>query len=282
MAGISSLALQFGKYNRYRYNGIELDTSLGLDNYEAKLRDLDPQTGRWWQVDPKSENTEDISPYASNNNNPIRFKDPDGDAPCDPCITAPIEEWINNTADAEPSVSGEVHLVGTAVVGLAMLWDAVSSSDAMPGNGSMTGIPSSSQMSALHTNMATPVPAKVSSTSSNPKEIVIDGTKHPESATHAQEAVDKGASTTGTVDRGGKGDRRRDNLKDTKTESGKDRDEYPPAVIKPNGGQNSIQLINPSDNRDAGGSIGQQLRNVPDGTRVVIKIIPPPKPPVKQ
>jgi len=78
MAGISSKAFG-GIENRYKYNGIELDTSLGLDEYEAQLRDLDPQTGRWWQVDPETEAQEMWSPYTSNFDNPILYKDPLGD-----------------------------------------------------------------------------------------------------------------------------------------------------------------------------------------------------------
>jgi RHS repeat-associated protein len=77
MAGISSKAAG-GLENKYKYNGIELDTSLGLDEYEATLRDLDPQTGRWWQVDPETEDEEMWSPYTSNNDNPILYKDPRG------------------------------------------------------------------------------------------------------------------------------------------------------------------------------------------------------------
>ncbi len=85
MAGISSHAAG-GLENRHKYNGIELDTSLGLNEYEAPLRDLDPQTGRWWQIDPETENQEMWSPYTSNNDNPIFFKDPrgnEGEACCD-------------------------------------------------------------------------------------------------------------------------------------------------------------------------------------------------------
>jgi len=81
MQGISDRALQFGKYNRYKYNGIEFDSTFGLDSYEAKLRDLDPQIGRWWQVDPKAESMESVSPYSSNFDDPIKFDDPNGDCP---------------------------------------------------------------------------------------------------------------------------------------------------------------------------------------------------------
>jgi RHS repeat-associated protein len=56
MSGISSKAL--GKLeNRYKYNGIEFNSDLDLYSYEAQYRNLDPQIGRWWQVDPKPDVT---------------------------------------------------------------------------------------------------------------------------------------------------------------------------------------------------------------------------------
>ena len=80
MAGISSKALKPNyTENDKKYNGIELNTALGLDIYEADLRYLDPQISRWWQVDPLTEKMEMWSPYASNYDNPIRYSDPRGD-----------------------------------------------------------------------------------------------------------------------------------------------------------------------------------------------------------
>ncbi|WP_343304191.1 DUF6443 domain-containing protein [Chitinophaga niabensis] len=82
MSGISSKAVG-PLENRYKYNGIELNSDLELYSYEAQFRNLDPQIGRWWQVDPKIESMEMWSPYASNYNNPIRYNDPLGDVPGD-------------------------------------------------------------------------------------------------------------------------------------------------------------------------------------------------------
>jgi hypothetical protein len=84
--------------NRYMYNAIEHDTTFGLDSYQAYYRNLDPETGRLWQMDPKSElainpevesmiedqqyveGLESISPYASMNDAPVRYRDTKGDA----------------------------------------------------------------------------------------------------------------------------------------------------------------------------------------------------------
>lgn len=63
--------------NKYRYNGIELATDLDLNVFTAKFRNLDPTTGRWWQLDPKPNYS--ISLYSAMDNNPVRYSDPLGD-----------------------------------------------------------------------------------------------------------------------------------------------------------------------------------------------------------
>lgn len=79
MRGISSKAA--GKLeNKYKYNGIELNEDLGLNTYDAFYRNLDPQIGRFWQIDPKIESAEAWSPYSAMLNNPIRYADPLGDS----------------------------------------------------------------------------------------------------------------------------------------------------------------------------------------------------------
>ncbi len=72
--------------NNYKYNGIEFSDELDINVYTAFYRNLDPQIGRWWQVDPKSEDFFNFTPYNSNFNNPISNFDPLGD--CPPCAWA--------------------------------------------------------------------------------------------------------------------------------------------------------------------------------------------------
>jgi RHS repeat-associated protein len=83
MAGISRNALKGAMYpeNRKLYNGIDFSQDLDLQQYDAFYRTLDPQIGRWRQIDPKIDNMEAWSPYASNFDNPIRYSDLLGDWP---------------------------------------------------------------------------------------------------------------------------------------------------------------------------------------------------------
>ena len=78
MAGISSKALAFGSpENKAKFNGIEQNLDFDLGIYDAFYRNLDPQVGRFWQMDPKP--NEVVSPYAAMLNNPIKYSDPLGD-----------------------------------------------------------------------------------------------------------------------------------------------------------------------------------------------------------
>ncbi|NVK53821.1 MAG: hypothetical protein HWD85_12870 [Flavobacteriaceae bacterium] len=61
---------------KYKYNGKELEESLGLNLYEMDLRAYDPAIARWTGIDPVTHHS--MSTYTAFDDNPVIFTDPSG------------------------------------------------------------------------------------------------------------------------------------------------------------------------------------------------------------
>jgi len=69
----------------WKYNGVELNESLGINLYEMDLRLFDPSIGRWNGIDPITHFSMGTS--VAFDNNPIFFADPSGaDGECFTCL----------------------------------------------------------------------------------------------------------------------------------------------------------------------------------------------------
>ena len=88
-AALDGRTMQGDAY-RYGFNGHEK-----CDEVKGSVNHLlfgdygyDPRTGRRWNIDPKTKKYPDLSPYATFNNNPIFFTDPNGQEPIKPSATS--------------------------------------------------------------------------------------------------------------------------------------------------------------------------------------------------
>jgi hypothetical protein len=118
----------------------------------------------------------------------------------------------------------------------------------------------------------------------NVVQVDLSESKYPESTQHIKDAIAAGAPRVLTLDRNDPpgtaskdkkcNKRRKLSLKGVKTQPGKDRDEYPFAMTSEGGTGASIRLIDPSDNRGSGSTIGTALRGQPDGTQFEINFVP--------
>lgn len=105
-----------------------------------------------------------------------------------------------------------------------------------------------------------------------PRVVVVDARRHPASAQHITAAVNMGAPETVTLDRSTVRSNRTGNLRHKPPRREYDRDEYPCAVFREGAGAD-VTYIPRGDNRGSGSSICHQLRGVPNGARVRVRVI---------
>jgi RHS repeat-associated protein len=65
-------------FQKYKYNGKELDMMHGLNTYDYGARQMDPVICQWTTVDPLAEKYYNVSPYAYCADNPVNAIDPNG------------------------------------------------------------------------------------------------------------------------------------------------------------------------------------------------------------
>ncbi len=102
---------------------------------------------------------------------------------------------------------------------------------------------------------------------------VLDSTLYPATAEHIRVAQKKGYPARLTVDRSRAAQRRETSLQGMPVRPDFDRDEYPMALFLEGGSGADVVHLEGADNRGAGSYISWQLRGVPDGAEVRIRVI---------
>ena len=222
-------------------------------------------------------NPQTLNLYSYVENNPITGTDPDGHGDGD---TLPIYLY------AGPLPTGKVaDFLGKAGAKIGQIWNenalyigtAIYAAGASGGNSEE--VVDDEEM-ALRQNTMRAAPSETPE--AEPTNVYIDPTRHPESAQHAQDAINEGHPDTLTVDRAGASDRRRAATSGASSKPNTDKDEYPFAVTKEGGKGSSVRNISSKDNRGSGGSLGQQIKKVPNGAKIKVHVTPKPtKPPTK-
>lgn len=233
------------------FGGHVSDSKTGLLYMGQRYYDVD--LGRFLGVDPVTaldDPQRKFNRYIYGQNRPYNFIDPDGRD----------EEWFSN-----------VDPMGNPGFGNELGDDAF----AFNANLLISAVPASNAVRDLLLVTRFVIgTARTAESATVQREVVVDSQRYPESAAHIRDAQASGQPSVLTVNRAGARDNRREAMQGQPVVTGKDRDEYPPAMFSEGGAGASVRPISPSDNRGSGACIGAQCKGLPEGAKIRIKAEP--------
>jgi len=218
--------------------------------------------GRFTTVDPSMTIQENVldpqrwNRYAYGRNNPLRYVDPDGR---DVFTQQEVfQTWDQYQSGGITLQQYQAHMDGigrSGLLGIALF---------VPG-------PEDLVLGGLALRYGGFLGRIFGKSADDVLDVAISHRKSPRAAEHIDDAQAAGKPDVLTVDRGRTRPNRKESLKGTESQKGMDRDEYPPACCAEGGAGASVRPIPRGDNRSAGAQLGNQLRKVPDGTRVRVR-----------
>jgi hypothetical protein len=104
--------------------------------------------------------------------------------------------------------------------------------------------------------------------------VELSRSRYPESTDHIEDAIAAGHPALLHIDRENADQNREEALEGWPPRDGYDRDEYPPAISLESSSDSDIRYIDPSDNRGAGSSMGNQLEDWCEDQPFRLRIVP--------
>lgn len=255
------------RFSGHERDAVGNDADADLDYMHARY--YSPHLGRFTSPDPLlgfPESSQSWNRYSYVRNNPIKATDPDGR----------VLETVLDVIGVGMAVVDVVREPSWKNAGLLALEVGAAVAPGVPSPKAVTLAARAVGKAAKFGDKAKDGARAANATADvgkaakkQPKVVTIDASKSPEAAKHLEDSGSVGVELT--IDRAGKDKRRRDAMKGQATQKGKDRDEAPPAVFKE--GSTSVRKIDSSDNRSAGAQLGNQIRDLAEGEKVIIKII---------
>jgi len=131
----------------YLFNGKELDEETGLYYYGARY--YDPRTSLWQSVDAMADKMPGWSPYNYTFDNPVRYKDPDGNCPLCAVVGAGIGALVGGGVEAASQLYHSGHITSWKAVGGSALQGAITGGVAgLTGGSSLLIVPVASGAAA--------------------------------------------------------------------------------------------------------------------------------------
>ena len=246
--------------NEIWFHAKPVDVESGLSYFGARY--YDPMVGRFMGIDPEGfdeSNAQSFNKYAYGNNNPYRYRDPNGKSAIDVGFFIYDVGKLAVTLHHGGDVTSALVDVGLSAAGVVIPIPFV-------GEG-LKAARATEHLAAAAASAERAIEATRAI-----KEIRLSRELHGEAARHAEDAIRAGKPATLTIDRTGTAANRQASIGATEKVPGKHLDEYPPAMFKEGGTNASVRPISPRDNMSAGACIGNACRGLPDGARVRVQI----------
>lgn len=275
---------------QYGYTGREPDAS-GLTYYRARY--YDPNQTRFTARDPLGY-ADGINRYAYVGNNPINYNDPNGLFANQVSNAWSAGASYYNTASNIVSqigwggagqfgldilASSEVPVVSQAAgLGAASIYayqgDAFGTSTSIAGMFPVAGIIGDAARIGRWADKGVDLARQADNipVQNVAKEIPISRAKYGEAADHIADAQNAGHPDILTIARDAASTNREASIGGIPKVTGKQLDEYPPAMFKEGGAGASVRPISPRDNMAAGACIGNACRGLANGDKVRIKV----------